>query len=90
MKTAFTETGWEDYLYWQEADEDKVERINLLIRSIHADPFKGIGKPEPLKNKLSGWWSRRITDEHRLIYRVEGKRSDQTVTIIQARFHYTD
>jgi toxin YoeB len=90
MKTAFTETGWEDYLYWQEADTDKLERINLLIRSIHTDPFKGIGKPEPLKNKLSGWWSRRITDEHRLIYRVEGKRPDQTVTIIQARFHYSD
>lgn len=88
MKTAFTETGWDDYLYWQETDEDKVERINVLIRSIHSDPFRGIGKPEPLRNRLSGWWSRRITYEHRLIYRVEGKKPDQTVTIIQARFHY--
>lgn len=90
MIIAFTETGWEDYSYWQETDPDKIHRIHHLIRSIQSDSFKGIGKPEPLKGTLTGWWSRRVSGEHRLVYRVEGKRPKQTLTIIQCRFHYIE
>lgn len=88
MITAFTPTGWEDYTYWQENDPDTAEKINNLIKDIKRDPFKGLGKPEPLRGNLSGWWSRRVTGEHRLVYKVEGTMSKQTLTVIQARFHY--
>ena len=88
MQIAFTDHGWEDYLYWQANDSYTLEKINDLIREIKRDPFKGKGKPEPLKGNLAGYWSRRITGEHRLVYRVQGTGADQTVKIIQARFHY--
>jgi toxin YoeB len=80
----FIETGWEDYLYWQEQNSDKISRINDLIKAISRDPYKGIGKPEPLKGNLSGWWSRRIDLEHRLVYKIE-KRD---IIILQCRYHY--
>ncbi|MEI5680884.1 MULTISPECIES: Txe/YoeB family addiction module toxin [unclassified Mesorhizobium] len=84
MKIVFSEQGWEDYLYWQEHDRKLLERINVLIRECTRAPFAGIGKPEPLRGPLSGWWSRRITQEHRLVYRAEG---DQLL-IAQCRYHY--
>ena len=89
MKIEFTKSAWEDYEYWQLTDEKKVTRIKELVRSIIDGPFKGLGKPEALKHGLQGYWSRRIDHEHRLVYRVEGKRGkDQKCTIIQCRFHY--
>ena len=84
MKLIFAEEAWEDYLYWQKQDRRMVERINKLIRETQREPFEGVGKPEALKHALSGFWSRRITDEHRMVYRVEG--SD--LLIAQLRFHY--
>jgi toxin YoeB len=88
MIIAFTVTGWEDYEYWQQNDQDNVEKINKLIKEIQRDPFRGTGKPEPLRGNLGGYWSRRITGEHRLVYKVEGAKTQQTLIIIQARFHY--
>nr|WP_294944752.1 Txe/YoeB family addiction module toxin [uncultured Mucilaginibacter sp.] len=89
MNTDFTENGWADFEYWLENDQDMVEKIRELIGAIKKDPFKGIGKPEPLKFGLKGFWSRRITGEHRLVYQVSGtKGKDQKCTIIQCRFHY--
>jgi toxin YoeB len=88
MQIAFTDHGWEDYVYWQANDSDTLDKINDLIKEIKRDPFKGRGKPEPLKGNLAGYWSRRVTGEHRLVYRVQGAGSDQTLKIIQARFHY--
>ncbi len=84
MKLVFSDEAWEDYLYWQKQDRKIVDRINKLIREIQREPFGGVGKPEALKHALSGFWSRRITDEHRIVYRVEG---DQ-LQIAQLRFHY--
>ncbi|HEY5548427.1 MAG TPA: Txe/YoeB family addiction module toxin [Coriobacteriia bacterium] len=84
MKLVFSENAWEDYLYWQKADRKVVLRINALIREIRRDPFAGIGKPEPLRHALSGYCSRRISDEHRIVYRVEG----DAVMIAQLRYHY--
>jgi toxin YoeB len=80
----FATRGWEDYLYWQTADRSVLKRINQLIRDIQRDPFSGIGKPEPLKHHLSGFWSRRIDDRHRLVYAMEG----DTLLIAQCRDHY--
>ena len=73
MKIAWTEDAWQEYLHWQQADEKILASINALIKDIKRDPFKGLGKPEPLKHELQGWWSRRISGEHRLVYRVSGK-----------------
>ena len=84
MKRLFADKAWDDYLRWQANDRQIVKRINELIKDIQRSPYQGIGKPEPLRHALSGYWSRRITDEHRLVYRVE----DQTILIAQARFHY--
>ncbi|WP_224982027.1 Txe/YoeB family addiction module toxin [Geomonas agri] len=84
MKLIFSEIAWEDYLYWQGVDKKVAKRINTLIREIQRTPHEGIGKPEPLKHALSGYWSRRINEEHRIIYKVE----DDTVTIAQLRYHY--
>jgi len=84
MKLVFAEEAWEDYLYWQKQDRKMLERINKLIRDIQREPFVGVGKPEPLKHALSGFWSRRITDEHRIVYRIEGDE----LQIVQLRFHY--
>jgi len=91
MKIELTKNAWEDFEYWIETDSDIVVKIKELIKSIKENPFKGIGKPEPLKHRLKGFWSRRITQEHRLVYRVSGKkRVDHKCSIIQCRFHYDD
>lgn len=88
MQIAFTDHAWADYTYWQASDTDTLEKINDLIREIKREPFKGVGKPEPIKGNLGGYWSRRITGEHRLVYRISGAKQNQVLTIIQARFHY--
>jgi len=84
MRLVFTPHGWEDYTHWQNADRAILKRINRLVEHVLRDPFAGIGKPEQLKHALAGAWSRRITDEHRLVYLVDG----DDVVILQARFHY--
>lgn len=84
MKLVFAAEAWEDYLYWQKQDKHIVQRINKLIQEVQREPFTGIGKPEPLKHALAGFWSRRITDEHRMVYCIEG---DKLMTA-QLRFHY--
>jgi toxin YoeB len=88
MKVLWTSRAWDDYLHWQQSDRKLVEGINALIKDIKRDPFRGLGKPEPLKHALQGWWSRRITGEHRLVYRVTGKGSDLQAEIAQCRYHY--
>jgi toxin YoeB len=91
MNIDFTSHGWEDFTYWLENDAEIALKIKNLIKEIKQNPFKGTGKPEPLKHALKGFWSRRITGEHRLVYRVSGKKViDQKCTIIQCRFHYDD
>ena len=84
MKFEFTELSWEDYLYWQKNDKQKLKRINELLRDISRNPYEGIGKPEPLKFNYAGFWSRRIDEEHRLIYRVV----NDEVQIAKCRYHY--
>ena len=84
MKLKFTEQAWEDYLYWQKTDKKLLRRINDLIKEITRTPYTGTGKPEPLKHALSGYWSRRINDEHRIVYKVAGDE----VLIAQLRYHY--
>lgn len=89
MNIEFTKNAWEEFSYWIETDPEIAKRIKELIKAIRQNPFKGIGKPEPLKHDLKGYWSRRITSEHRLVYRVSGQKGvDQKVSIIQCRFHY--
>ncbi len=91
MLIEFTHNGWEDFEYWIENDKDLVSKIKNLIKSIRQTPFKGLGKPEPLKYGLKGYWSRRITQEHRLVYKISGKNGiNQKCSIIQCRFHYDD
>lgn len=91
MDISFTPNGWEDIEYWISNDPDTVTRIKDLIKSIRQDPFRGLGKPEPLKYDLKGYWSRRITGEHRIVYKVSGTKGvDQKCLIIQCRFHYDD
>lgn len=84
MKISFLEDGWRDYLYWQNQDKKTLKRINQIIKDIERNPYDGIGKPEPLKFDFSGLWSRRINQEHRLIYQV----LDDEIIIIQCRYHY--
>ena len=84
MKLIFAEGAWEDYLYWQKTDKKVLKRINLLIKEISRDPYEGIGKPEPLKHALTGYWSRRISEEHRIIYKV----GDGEISFAQMRYHY--
>lgn len=81
----FHQTAWEDYLYWLEQDKKVLRRINLIIKDIERSPYEGLGKPEALKHNLSGWWSRRITDEHRIVYRIK----DDALHIASLRYHYT-
>jgi toxin YoeB len=88
VKTAWTDDAWEDYLSWQKEDQKILDSINALIKDIKRSPFKGLGKPEPLKFALQGWWSRRVSGEHRLVYRVSGKGRDQQLDIVQCRYHY--
>lgn len=84
MKLISSEHAWEDYLYWQRTDRKILQRINTLICESQRAPFEGIGKPEPLKHCVSGYWSRRITDEHRMVYQVEA----EALFIAQLRYHY--
>lgn len=84
MRVVFTPHGWDDYTHWQTTDRSILKRINRLIEDARRDPFAGIGKPEQLRHALSGTWSRRITEEHRLVYLVDG----DDLVILQARFHY--
>lgn len=84
MRLIFAQQAWEDYLYWQQSDQKIVRRIHELIKDTTRHPFEGIGKPEPLRHALTGYWSRRITDEHRLVY----KAVDGDLLIAQCRYHY--
>lgn len=84
MRLVFTPNGWEDYVHWQAADRATLKRINRLIEDVVRDPFSGIGKPEPLRHALAGAWSRRIDEEHRLVYLVDA----EDIVILQARYHY--
>lgn len=88
MKLVFWPTAWEDYLHWQAADPKVLVRINALLEECRRHPFTGTGKPEALKQNLSGWWSRRITGEHRLVYRVSGSGEAQALEVAQCRYHY--
>ena len=84
MRIIFADRAWEDFTYWIEHDRKVAKRIIRLLKEIEREPFQGIGKPEPLKHGLAGFWSRRITDEHRLVYAVEKKQ----ILVAQARYHY--
>lgn len=84
MKIVFSEHAWEDYLYWQRTEKKILIRINSLIKEIMRSPFQGTGKPEPLKHALAGYWSRRINDEHRIVYKV----TEDSIYIAQLRCHY--
>ncbi|RLA70921.1 MAG: Txe/YoeB family addiction module toxin [Epsilonproteobacteria bacterium] len=84
MNLTWTDESWDEYLYWQTHDKKVLKRINLLVKDLKRDPFDGLGKPEPLKYELAGCWSRRITDEHRIVYEV----MDNSIVIISCRFHY--
>ncbi|WP_094504876.1 Txe/YoeB family addiction module toxin [Brucella thiophenivorans] len=88
MKFVFSEQAWEDYLYWVNTNNKMRERINELIKQCQRTPFQGTGKPEPLKGDLTGWWSRRISQEDRMVYRVSGTGDAQSLEIAQLRFHY--
>ena len=84
MKLVFSEQAWEDYLYWQQTDKKTLKRIHTLIKEAARSPFEGIGKPEPLKHALAGYWSRRINDADRFVYKVQG----DSMLIAQLRYHY--
>ncbi len=84
MKLIFSENSWDDYLYWQKTDKKIIKRINKLIKDIQRNKYEGIGKPEALKHNLSGYWSRRITNEHRIVYKIE----NNFILIAQLRYHY--
>lgn len=91
MDVVFTQNGWEDFQYLMENNLEAALKAKELIKSIRQNPFTGIGKPEPLKYDLKGYWSRRITGEHRLVYKISGNKGiDQKCIIIQCRFHYDD
>jgi toxin YoeB len=84
VKIVFSAQAWEEYVHWQQTDKRILKRVNALIREVCRDPHRGSGKPEPLRHSLAGWWSRRINEEHRIVYRVEG----DTILIAQVRYHY--
>jgi toxin YoeB len=83
-RLTFTPDAWDDYLYWQAQDKKTLKRINVVLRDILREPFTGIGKPEPLRENLTGYWSRRINHTHRLVYAIE----DQAITVLACRYHY--
>jgi toxin YoeB len=84
MKITFSDQAWEDYVYWQQTDKNLVKKVNKLIKEIKRTPFEGTGKPEPLKHNLAGFWSRRITEEHRLVYGI----SEDSILVASCRYHY--
>ena len=84
MRITFSSTAWKNYLYWQKTDKSTLKRINTLIKAIQREPFSGIGKPESLRRNLTGYWSRRINDGHRIVYKV----ADNNLYIAQLRYHY--
>jgi len=84
MRLIFSEHAWNDYLYWQKSDKKIVKRIHELIQDIRRNKYQGIGKPEPLRHNLAGWWSRRINSEHRIVYKIE----NDAVLFAQLRYHY--
>ena len=84
MNITFTEKAWDEYIYWQTQDKKFLKKLNALIEEVTRTPFEGTGKPEPLRHELAGFWSRRISDEHRLVYRIK----DGTLEIVQCRYHY--
>jgi toxin YoeB len=88
MRVIWSSQAWEDYILWQEPDPRTVRKINALIKDAGRDPFRGLVKPEPLREDWQDWWSRRITDEHRLIYRVLGRGNDRSIEIARCRRHY--
>jgi len=88
VKIVFLPTAWEQYREWAADDPKALKRLNALIEEARRTPFAGTGKPEPLRDNLAGWWSRRIDREHRIVYRVAGKGEDQVLEIMQCRFHY--
>ena len=88
MRVVFDPEAWADYLGWQREDIRALERLNGLIEECRRDPFRGTGKPEPLRKNLSGWWSRRITGEHRLVYRIRGTGEAQAIEVLSCRYHY--
>ncbi len=88
MKVVFDTEAWDEYLSWQREDVKVLERLNGLIEECRRDPFRGTGKPEALKQNLTGWWSRRITREHRLVYRVRGSGEAQALEVLSCRYHY--
>jgi toxin YoeB len=88
LKVLWAGGAWEDYLDWQRAEPDIAAKVNQLVADARRTPFAGLGKPEPLRGALAGWWSRRITGEHRLVYRVAGKGDQQHLEIVQCRYHY--
>jgi len=88
VRLVFSDQAWEDYLHWRAFDANTLERLNGLIKECMRSPFKGTGKPEPLRGELQGWWSRRITLEDRLVYRVTGQGRTQQLEIAQCRYHY--
>jgi toxin YoeB len=88
MMIVFRGAAWRDYVDWQRANAKVLERINALITECARDPFRGTGRPEPLRQNLTGWWSRRITGEHRLVYRVRGSGDAQALEVLSCRYHY--
>jgi toxin YoeB len=88
VRLLWSEHAWEDYLHWQNTDAKTFQRLNALVDECRRSPFKGTGKPEPLKGALQGWWSRRVTQDDRLVYRVEGRGEEQRLEIAQCRHHY--
>jgi len=84
MRIIFLSPAWEDYLYWQQTDKSILKKINVVIKEIQRIPFEGNGKPEPLKHDLTGWWSRRLNLEHRLVYKIE----KDSIILLQCRYHY--
>lgn len=88
MNVLFLPNGWEDYEHWRTNDRKMQARVATLINDVRRSPFAGLGKPEPLRKNLAGWWSRRITEEHRLVYRITGSGDAQRIEIAQCRYHY--
>jgi toxin YoeB len=88
MKLLWTAQAWEDYLHWQAHDPAILQKLDVLIADVRRHPFQGLGKPEPLRGELAGWWSRRITGDHRLVYRAIGKDDDRRIEVAACRFHY--